>query len=177
MSASEPTAAVSVFAVSGAEAFARSDRLAVEEPLEIRLRADFADFADFEKGSEVRTLSLTMRTPSARAGRQEDAELALGFLFTEGLLRSPQEVAATELPEAEPNVVVVSLQPGARLDWRSLGLERHFFTTSACGVCGKSALEALAATPAEPVRPAALGQRMDHLVLHQLPPAACGRHL
>lgn len=161
----KPSAPLAIYSVTGAEARAQSDHVAVEEPLEIRLRARF-DSPDPAADGDLRTISLTMRTPGS--SREEDAELALGFLFSEGLLRSAAEVASVEFPEAESEAVVVSLHPEVRVAWRSLGLERHFFTTSACGVCGKSALAALAATPPEPLRPAAHGPRLEPGVLHQL---------
>ncbi len=131
-----PTLSVAILAVDGSFAQARLDRLVVEEPLEIRVAAD----------DDVRTVSVTMRTPGSTP--QEDAELALGFLFSEGLLR-----------------------PGANVVFSRL--ERHFYTTSACGVCGKSSLQALATTPAEPLRPAAAEPelRIDPQVLHRLPSA------
>jgi FdhD protein len=108
----------------------RPDRLATEEPLEIRLL----------HGGHRRTVAVTMRTPGA------DVELAAGFLFTEGIVASRDQVAGIA-PCAEPagacaNVVEVTLSeevPEPRL----APLDRHFFATSACGVCGKAGLEAL----------------------------------
>jgi FdhD protein len=91
------------------------DRLAVEEPLEIRVGG--------------RAVAVTMRTPG------NDEELALGFSLTEGLrptgARPPDDLAA--------NVVEVDA-PGADLD----RVQRSFYTSSSCGVCGKGALEAVA---------------------------------
>ena len=91
------------------------DRLAVEEPLEIRV-----------DGASV---AVTMRTPG------HDEELALGFCLTEGL----QPVAAHLTADLAANVVEVDA-PGADLD----GIQRSFYTSSSCGVCGKGALEAVA---------------------------------
>ena len=91
------------------------DRLAVEEPLEIRV--------------DGRAVAVTMRTPG------HDDELALGFCVTEGLqprgARLPDDLAA--------NIVEVDA-PGADLD----RVQRSFYTSSSCGVCGKGALEAVA---------------------------------
>jgi FdhD protein len=107
----------------------RPDQLATEEPLEIRLLW----------GGESRTVAVTMRTPGA------DPELSLGFLYGEGILAGAEHVVrvgpcATESECA--NVIEVELGGGPEPDWKSL--ERHFFTTSACGVCGKAGLQNLA---------------------------------
>jgi FdhD protein len=151
--ATGPTAAVAVFSVAGDKARAQADRLAVEEPLEIRVRAAGAEAAE--------TLSLTMRTPG-RSDR-EDLELALGFLFTEGLLGDPRDAADVKSRTPAPNVIELELKGGLR---RAPGLVRHFYTTSACGVCGKTALESLAATPRWPLPPA--GDKVPAAVIHGL---------
>ena len=110
----------------------RSDHLATEEPLEIRLVA----------GTEKRTVAVTMRTPGA------DFELAAGFLFGEGVVTGPKQIRRLSYctdPEIDAeqqfNIVNVELDPSTAIDLRPL--ERHFYTTSACGVCGKASLEAL----------------------------------
>lgn len=149
------THALSLFAVEGDAAQARADEVAVEEPLELRLR---------EAGGSERTLSITMRTPTGPDG---DRELAVGYLFGEGVLRRPDDVVSVE--SREPNVVVVTVAQGLSIDLR--GLERSVYTTSACGICGKSAIEALAATPAEPLRPTDAAARIDPQLLHRLPDA------
>jgi FdhD protein len=118
----------------------RFDRLATEEPLEIRLRA----------GGATRTVAITMRTPG------NDFELAAGFLFSEGVVTSYRDIAAISFcidrdvdPEQRYNIVNVDL---ARADMPALGaLERHFITTSACGVCGKASIEALQLRGAVPI--------------------------
>ena len=110
---------------------ARPDAIAVEEPLEIRLV--------FHSQGELvdQSISITMRTP----GR--DLELALGFLFTESIIQSYDQIEsaapATALPAC--NVVRVQLKPDTRFDPKLL--HRNFYTTSSCGVCAKSSLEAL----------------------------------
>jgi len=99
------------------------DRLAVEEPLEIRV------------GKQP--ISVTMRTPGS------DRELAAGFLFTEGIVRSSTDIATLTGPNRDlPNVVSVKLRRGVRFE--RARLKRHFYTTSSCGVCGKTALQAIA---------------------------------
>jgi FdhD protein len=91
----------------------RRDEVAVEEPLEIRV--------------DGAPLAVTMRTPG------HDEELALGFLYGEGLIDEPREASPTD--DLAANVVAV---PGPLL--RDPG-ERHFYASSSCGVCGKGALE------------------------------------
>jgi FdhD protein len=102
------------------------DDIAVEEPLEIRLRYG-------QKGSEIeQAISITMRTPG------NDPELALGFLFTEGILTG---AAAIRHIQASDQSVTVSLAPEVKPDITRL--QRHFYTSSSCGVCGKSSIDAL----------------------------------
>ncbi|HEY1292156.1 MAG TPA: formate dehydrogenase accessory sulfurtransferase FdhD [Chloroflexota bacterium] len=121
-----------VWRVEGARAAMRSDSVATEEPLEVRLLA----------GAQRQTLAVTMRTPGA------DFELAAGFLYGEGVLADPGELRRISYcvdPEVDPeqryNIVNVELRAAHLPELASL--ERHFFTSSACGVCGKAGLEAL----------------------------------
>lgn len=107
------------------------DLLAVEEPLEIRLR---------DGRGELRSVAVTMRTPG------HDRVLALGFLYSEGILfdlDQVQQVAhrATFSPEGAGNVLEVTLRAGELVDWGRL--QRNFYTTSSCGVCGKASLDAV----------------------------------
>jgi FdhD protein len=92
------------------------DEVAVEEPLEIRV--------------DGAALTVTMRTPG------HDEELALGFLFGEGLIEGPRAAGLTD--DLAANVVEVRgpllRDPGAR----------RFYTTSSCGVCGRGSLEEVA---------------------------------
>ncbi len=107
------------------------DQLAVEEPLEILMQYG-------SPGSEVqKTVSVTMRTPG------NDAALAAGFLFTEGIIRSPSDVKMIVPEPSGPNTVLIILHEG--VDPRTLGMERNFYATSSCGVCGKASREALRA--------------------------------
>ncbi len=109
-----------------------NDALAVEEPLEIRL--------GFAENGKVRhqAVSITMRTPGS------DFELAAGFLYTEGILKSNNQIAAIrhcgKLLQPK-NTVRVDLQPETTVNIKKL--ERNFYTTSSCGICGKTSLEAL----------------------------------
>lgn len=104
------------------------DRVAVEEPLEIRL--------GYVDGGKRRTssISITMRTPC------DDEDLAAGFLYTEGIVRSRDDVVIVK-PCRGDNAVRVELEDGVAVELDRL--QRHFYTTSSCGVCGKASLEAL----------------------------------
>ncbi len=110
------------------------DLLAVYEHMEIRL--GFGGNQDRQQ----RSLSVTMRTPG------HDFELAVGFLFTEGIISSASDIRAVtyceDVGKAEKNNLVrVELEPVVELDWARL--QRNFYTTSSCGVCGKTAIEAI----------------------------------
>jgi FdhD protein len=115
----------------------RSDMLATEEPLEIRVRAS---------GGEEKTLAVTMRTPG------NDFELAAGFLYGEGVIAERSDFDAIRYCVDDPqqyNVVTVDLRAESLPDLGSL--ERHFYTTSACGVCGKASLDAIASLGGPPL--------------------------
>ena len=123
-----PILTVPVQKVEGDSSAPLQDLLAVEEPLEIRLGE--------------RSISVTMRTPG------HDFELAAGFLFTEGILRDASQIreihwshVANNNPRQLGNSVTVELNPGIDVDLDRL--ERHFYTTSSCGVCGKASIEAV----------------------------------
>src|SRR5215204_3007994 len=118
--------------VEDGHARVQPDTLATEEPMEIRLV--------FEDARQ--TVAVTMRTPGA------DFELAAGFLYGEGIVSSPEDVKKISYcvdpdvdAEQQYNIVNVELRAGREYDPRPL--ERHFYTTSACGVCGKASLEQL----------------------------------
>lgn len=118
--------------VTGGQVRTRPDYLATEEPLEIRLHTAAAP----------QTLAVTMRTPG------HDFELAAGFLYGEGVVSRRESIRSIGYctdpgvdAEQRYNIVTVELDP--RLDPDLEPLERHFYTTSACGVCGKASLEAL----------------------------------
>ena len=137
-----PSHEVRVLAVEDGAQRRRFDRVATEEPLEIRLRA----------GKEKRTVAITMRTPG------NDFELAAGFLYCEGVLAGYQDVRGISYCvdvdiEQRYNTVNVDLT-GSELPPLD-ALERHFTITSACGVCGKASLEALRARGLEPIASAA----------------------
>jgi FdhD protein len=95
------------------------DDLTVEEPLEIRIG--------------VKTLATTMRTPG------HDAELAAGFLISEGMIRKRDEIA--EVSTAGDNVVVVNLGCGVKVNWKDT--QRFGTISSSCGLCGKTSVDAI----------------------------------
>ncbi len=106
----------------------RPDRLAVEEPMELRVAG--------------RALAVTMRTPG------HDVELAHGFLLTEGVIGSMSDVVSARYCNSLDgtgrntyNVLDVALTPDVAVP--ALGLDRNFYTTSSCGVCGKASLDAV----------------------------------
>lgn len=160
-----------VFVVQDGASTARVDQLATEEPLEIRLRVGRAvdgkgPVPVFRRqGAGQRTLSITMRTPG------HDFELAAGFLYGEGVVRGADEIHAishAQDPRLDEdrryNTVDVDLRSNVLPDLQSL--ERHFLTTSACGVCGKASLEALRLRGAPVIAP---GPAVDPNVLRALP--------
>ncbi len=115
----------------------RSDVIAVEEPLEIRLMRDGLPEAD-ENGGTGRSISVTMRTPG------HDAELAVGFLYGEGVLRDRHDVADAGFCGTTGNIMRVTARDDLPLDLAKL--TRNFYTTSSCGVCGKASIEAVTAS-------------------------------
>ncbi len=126
----------------GATSAEVSDELVAEEPLEIRARAD----DDGHGARPAETIAVIMRTPG------HDSELALGFLFSEGLIARGEEIAALQpgldadgLPS--PNMLDVRGVSGVDLSqrMREAGYSRQFAVTSSCGVCGKNTVEAACA--------------------------------
>ncbi len=105
------------------------DQLVIEEPLEIQLQYGHAD------NRVQKSISVTMRTPG------HDMELAAGFLFTEGIIRSAEEILFIEQESTENNKILFALQDN--VDPVLQKAERNFYTTSSCGVCGKSSIEAI----------------------------------
>lgn len=111
----------------------KQDYLAAEEPLEIRVG--------------VHPLTVTMRTPG------HDLELAAGFLFTEGLVSTHEEILNLAIPDEDPggdgsnavadrgNVVRAELATSAAFDAEKM--RRHFFAASSCGICGKASIDAI----------------------------------
>ena len=115
------------------DAFA-DDAVATEEPLEIRLTYGALT------NRQTQNVAVTMRTPG------HDAELAIGFLFTEGIIQNQEDVLSSNhafiaCAENRENVINIELQPHVV---PNLGkADRNFYTTSSCGVCGKSSISAI----------------------------------
>jgi FdhD protein len=108
------------------EVAAFDDDLVVEEPLEIRL--------------DDTSLAVVMRTPG------DDADLALGFAITEGIVTHPEAITdVVDLGEGRWNLVTES---GVTID--PAQFQRNFYSTSSCGVCGKASIDAIRVTGATP---------------------------
>lgn len=149
-------APVIVHKISGESLIESPDLLAVEEPLEIRL--GFGPITDRQQ----RPVSVTMRTPG------HDEELAMGFLFTEGIIQKPTDIVScrhcVQDAHKEGNVLRVELHPDVVVDWSRL--ERNTFTSSSCGLCGKATIDAvMALTPG----PLTSNFSIDPAILHALP--------
>jgi FdhD protein len=111
-----------------------TDALALEEPLEIRL--NFGSLQNRRKMS----LAVTMRTPG------NDEDLVAGFLLTEGIIQGKEDLIsirkiATKHVDSQDNLILAELSPNTNFDPATL--ERHFYTTSSCGICGKTSIEAV----------------------------------
>jgi FdhD protein len=151
--------AVDISRVDGDQYLQKCDQVAVEEPLEIQLGSPSAE------GSAAKSISITMRTPG------DDAILALGFLYTEGIIDSADQVlSVAHRGDPSPdsglqNVIRVELKPECNPDLDKL--QRHFYTTSSCGVCGKASLEALRVDGQRPLTGRATGFSRD--VIHSMP--------
>jgi FdhD protein len=128
----DPVDRVRVRAREGDEDVEREDVLAVEEPLEIRIRT--------EGGGPAISFVTTMRTPG------NDEELVAGLLFAEGVLDQAEDLRALDRPtdpridaELKANVLIATLVPEAFA--RAGKLQRGTVMGSACGVCGKTSIE------------------------------------
>ena len=141
--------------LDGSNVRTQPDFVVVEEPLEIKLvivqmlvddsnadtlstpRAESESIAESLAKSPIeKPLSITMRTPG------NDINLAVGFLFSEGIIKSQQDLEYIKTGnDPNGNVIIGKLQPHVSVDL--VKLERHFYTTSSCGVCGKTSMEAV----------------------------------
>jgi FdhD protein len=128
-----------------------ADYLAAEEPLEIRVRAGRGAFTP---------LSVTMRTPG------HDLELAAGFLLTEGIIDTPEQLSAiralTDASTGKSNVVELEI---AAEEYDPEAMRRNFFAASSCGVCGKASIESIRRRGLRALNP---GFRVAHEVLCSL---------
>ncbi len=123
-----PTTDVQVVAVRPEHHLVKPDRLATEEPMEIRAAGP---------GQEPSSVAVTMRTPG------HDFELAAGFLLTEGLVAGADAFATIRYCQLGPgeeqqyNIVTVRLQD----EWDPACVTRNFAATASCGICGKASLD------------------------------------
>jgi FdhD protein len=144
-------ASTKIVAIRGGVRSERADTLATEEPMEIRAGGP---------GQEAEAVAVTMRTPGG------DFELAVGFLFTEGLI-SPGDVHRVaycdNVPGEDQQYNIVSVTLDEPLDRERL--HRNFAATSSCGICGKAALDDVQVRCA----PVAAGPEVSVDVLVSLP--------
>ncbi len=119
-----------IYKFSGGTSTRVNDDLVIEEPLEIRVRG--------------KSVAVTMRTPGVGEEQEtQDAELAAGFLLSEGLIHSADDVARID-PCARSeagNIVNIFLAPSIKLDLNALS--RHVFASSSCGICGKATIDSI----------------------------------
>src|SRR6266446_8164932 len=133
---SADTMTASVQTVENGHSSARSDLLAVEEPLQFCLNGS--------------PLSITMRSPGS------DLDLAVGFLFTEGIIDDVGQILSMRAESADDTFgnsgdrVTIRLRPEIAIDPGRI--RRNFYTSSSCGVCGKLAIGAIEVRPALPMR-------------------------
>ncbi len=114
----------------------REEQLTMEEPLEVRV--------------DNQSVAVIMRTPG------NDRELALGFLFSEGVIQHAEDVAAVEMAHDDEglplenvvNVVLRSPTQACAVQPQPAAFERHFTVSSSCGLCGKNSIaDLLVSTP------------------------------
>ncbi len=131
----------------GEEIFQKEDVLAIEEPLEIALKSG--------NNNETSLVSVTMRTPN------NDEELAVGFLFTEGIIYSRKNLAEKVSNSFIENKITINLNENfdAELD----KLKRNFYTTSSCGVCGKESIEAIKQVCKIPLKKEKMEVKIQHI--------------
>ena len=125
---------IEIIKVKDHDSFSCTDDISVEEPLEIRI-----SYGN-QNRRETKNISVTMRTPGS------DAELAAGFLFTEGIISEYHQIKSIQHPEAEcsrnrENIIEVELADGCIP--QLMNADRNFYTTSSCGVCGKGSIESI----------------------------------
>ena len=146
---STDTIATPVQTVERGLSCSRSDLLAIEDPLQICLNGA--------------PLSITMRTPGS------DLDLAVGFLFTEGIIDDIGQILSMRAGSAEDedsgDRVTIRLKPEVAVD--PTRIRRNFYTSSSCGVCGKLAIGAIEVRPSRPMRRSGPQFRAD--LIYRLP--------
>lgn len=136
----------------------RREQVVAEEPLEIQVAYESA-------GKQIKnSIAVTMRTPG------HDDELAVGFLFTEGIIGSRDQVSqidrtdtVLQSEDGDKNIIAVKLSPGFEPELNKA--ERNFYTTSSCGVCGKSSIDSVRLN----CKPVQSGFKISPATLLQLP--------
>jgi FdhD protein len=118
---------IAITKFSNGQMTSTEDSVAAEEPLEISINY-LVDGA-----YQSKNISITMRTPG------NDKELALGFLFTEGILKRVSDIKSTQ--QVSENSIHIIFSESTEFDLSKL--DRHFYTSSSCGVCGKSSIDSL----------------------------------
>jgi FdhD protein len=128
---------ISIQKIINGQSTTLQDAVAVEEPLEISIAYPQQQQLVFK------TIAITMRTPGS------DAQLALGFLFTEGIINSTTIINRIE--QKGNNKICVFINDAINLKEKLI--DRNFYTTSSCGICGKASIEAVQAMQAIPPYP------------------------
>lgn len=149
----DKTEHISIKKIIIGEMMEADDQVAVEEPLEIQLAYSTPN------GRMKKNIAVTMRTPG------NDEELAIGFLFTEGIIKSRDAVLNVKSFSSDKNKVLVTLVENIKPSLNSA--VRNFYTTSSCGVCGKASIEAIRVSPVYPNEKDSILIPAD--LLHSLP--------
>ena len=131
-----PHTSIKIYRQEGSLRTHQEDTLAVEEPLEIRL-----GYTDKQRGRIHKSISITMRTPG------HDLSLAIGFLYSESIINNIEQISSID--QSKKNIIRIELLEQVSFDLSRL--ERHFYTTSSCGICGKASLEQLSLNGAEAI--------------------------
>ncbi len=120
---------INVKKIASGEIVETTDQVAVEEPLEIQLAYSSTN------GYMKKNIAVTMRTPG------NDEELAIGFLFTEGIIKNRKDVQQVQCFAADKNRVLVKLEENVKPVLNNA--VRNFYATSSCGLCGKTSIDAI----------------------------------
>jgi FdhD protein len=118
-----------IIKVNGQLVKEQEDILAIEEPVQLQLQINSST------GRIDKNIAVTMRTPG------NDKELAAGFLFTEGIINSNDDIDHIIVPANDENRVMVILKENVQPLMQNI--QRNFYTTSSCGVCGKASIDAI----------------------------------
>ncbi|MEO6190435.1 MAG: formate dehydrogenase accessory sulfurtransferase FdhD, partial [Saprospiraceae bacterium] len=137
MSFKEGIFSTPIIAIKEEELQLSHDTVSIEEPLEIILK--------YKEGTSYayKVLSITMRTPG------HDQNLAIGFLFNEGIIDRYSDIQNVEFRinchDDDVTQQTIVLEISKHLVHRIKDIDRHFYTSSSCGVCGKTSIDLLAA--------------------------------